>query len=103
MLGAISMTRVFKTTLSVVAAALFAGSVLLGWSWTGHGPDITQFAKVRSGMSMSEVHALLGKPSVTFSGDGGSTSWLYKRRLVLCCGIISFGVTGRVQSAFHDH
>src|SRR5215213_5063181 len=102
-MAVMSMTRVFKTVVSVVAAALVAGFFLVGWSWGGHGPDISQFAKVHVGMSMSEVKTLMGDPTITLSEDGGSTSWFYKQRFVLCCGIISFGVTGRVQRTFHDH
>jgi hypothetical protein len=97
------MKRVLKVVLWSLPVILVATVGLAAWSWNGHGLDVQQFRKIQSGMSMSEVESLMGKPAVAHSEDGVAVLWIYSRHLKLCRGIVCFDFTGRVQSTFHDH
>ena len=97
------MKRVLKIILWSLPVILVASVALAAWSWNGHGLNVKQFQKVHSGMSMSEVESLMGKPSVAHSEEGMAMFWIYNRHLKLCRGIVCFDFAGRVQSTFHDH
>jgi outer membrane protein assembly factor BamE (lipoprotein component of BamABCDE complex) len=97
------MKRVLTIFLWSLLVILVAAAALAAWSWNGHGFNVEQFSKIRSGMTMSEVEALMGKPSVKHSGDGVAVFWIYTRHLKLCGGIVCFDFSGTVRSTFHDH
>jgi hypothetical protein len=97
------MNRVLKIILWLLTVIFVAAVALAAWSWSGHGLIVKQFQKVHSGMSMSEVESLIGKPSLARSEEGVAMIWIYNRHLKLCRGIVCFDFTGRVQSTFHDH
>jgi outer membrane protein assembly factor BamE (lipoprotein component of BamABCDE complex) len=97
------MKRLLKIVLWSLPVALVGTVGLAAWSWNGHGLDVQQFQKVRSGMTMSEVESLMGKPSVAHSEHGVAVFWIYNRHLKLCRGIVCFNFAGTVQSTFHDH
>jgi len=97
------MKRVLKIVLWSLPVILVASVAFAAWSWNGHGLDVRQFQKVRSGMTESDVESLLGKPAVAHSERGVTVIWIYNRHFKLCRGIVSFDFTGHVQSTFHDH
>jgi len=97
------MKRSLTIILWSLPVILVASVALAAWSWNGHGLDVQQFQKIRSGMTMPEVESLMGKPSVAHSERGVAVFWIYNRHFKLCRGIVGFDFTGRVQSTFHDH
>jgi outer membrane protein assembly factor BamE (lipoprotein component of BamABCDE complex) len=92
-----------KSFLIVSLAFALLACVAVGyWSFTGCSVDSQQFRKIRSGMKMSEVQSLIGKPS-TKRSEGVTEIWIYHRPLMLCRGFVSFNLDDRVFSTFHDH
>jgi outer membrane protein assembly factor BamE (lipoprotein component of BamABCDE complex) len=100
------METQFRQSLKVglISLGLLAGVFFLWafWFGEGHGASLSKLALVHTGMTRSDVVAILGEPATINRTSGGSESWFYTRG-TFCQVKIYLDENGKVEGTDHDH